>query len=241
MIKGQNLAGPVSSIRVGEAELAPVPANIGNTQISLALTSATLRAGVQGVQVVYSNGAESNVAPLVLRPRITVDAPNVTDEEVPLDFQPSVGRRQRVTLYLNEFGAPPGRLPRAYSFPAPSNNGIEDPTVESTTSIAFAINAVEAGDYLVRVQVAGAESVLATDLTGRYPNGLDDAKKAAQLAFAQAEARVTATLPAVGGFVSAAVLVQKAKVFDDGLYAALYRTLVEGSEALLPRIETVAP
>jgi exonuclease SbcC len=32
-----------------------------------------------------------------------------------------------------------------------------------------------------------------TDLTGRYPNGLDDAKKAAQLAFAQAEARVTAT------------------------------------------------
>jgi ATP-binding cassette subfamily B protein len=28
---------------------------------------------------------------------------------------------------------------------------------------------------------------------------------------------------------------------DDGLYAALYRTLVEGSEALLPRIETVAP
>ena len=37
-IKGQNLAGPVSTIRVGEAELAPVPANIGNTQISLALT-----------------------------------------------------------------------------------------------------------------------------------------------------------------------------------------------------------
>ena len=93
-IKGQNLAGPVSTIHVGEAELAPVPANIGNTQISLALTSATLRAGVQGVQVVYSNGAESNVAPLVLRPRITVDAPNVTDEEVPLDFQPSVGRRR---------------------------------------------------------------------------------------------------------------------------------------------------
>jgi len=28
---------------------------------------------------------------------------------------------------------------------------------------------------------------------------------------------------------------------DDGLYAALYRMLVEGSEALLPRIETVAP
>ena len=28
---------------------------------------------------------------------------------------------------------------------------------------------------------------------------------------------------------------------DDGLYAALYRTLAEGSEALLPRIETVAP
>ncbi len=31
------------------------------------------------------------------------------------------------------------------------------------------------------------------DLTGRYPDGLDAAKKAAQLAFAQAEARVTAT------------------------------------------------
>jgi len=32
-----------------------------------------------------------------------------------------------------------------------------------------------------------------TDLTARYPDGLDAAKKAAQLAFAQAEARVTAT------------------------------------------------
>ncbi len=168
LIKGQHLAGAVRAVRVGEAELAPDPSDVTNTQISLTLAGAGLRAGLQAVQAIYTNGAESSVAPLVLRPRITVDTANVIAEEVPIDFEPSVGRRQRVILYLNEFGAPPNRLPRAFSFSAPSNNGIEDPTVESTTSITFAINDVPAGDYLVRVQVAGAESILTTDVTGRY-------------------------------------------------------------------------
>lgn len=65
------------------------------------------------------------------------------------------------------------------------------------------------------------------------------------------EARVTATLPTVGGFVSAAMLVQKAKVFDDGLYAAVELAAQEGAgrfrgkrallDALRAKLFDVAP
>jgi hypothetical protein len=65
------------------------------------------------------------------------------------------------------------------------------------------------------------------------------------------EARVTATLPVVGGFVSAAMLVQKAKVFDDGLYAAVELAAQEGAgrfrgkrallDALRAKLFDVAP
>lgn len=170
LIRGQQLGGPIQAVRVGEVEITPI--EVRNTQITLPLTALALRAGLQGVQVLYQGpfgrGAESNVTPLVLRPRITVNAAGVTAIAVPINFLPAVGRRQRVTLYLNQSNAPAGQTPRAYSFPAPIHNGIADPTVESTGAITFVIGDVEPGNYLVRVQVAGAESILQTDVGGIY-------------------------------------------------------------------------
>lgn len=165
LLKGQRLAGRVQAVRVGEVDL--TPADVTNPEIRVLLTDSNLRAGIQGVQVRYANGAESNSAPLVLHPRITPNA-GVTATAIPIDFAPAVGRRQRVMLYLNELSAPINRPPRAYSFPAPANNGITDETVESTTAILFPIADVEPGNYLVRVQVAGAESLLTTDDDDNY-------------------------------------------------------------------------
>jgi hypothetical protein len=166
VIQGERLAGAVRAIRVGAAELAPTV--VSNREIRLVLTGPDLRAGLQGVQVLYANGAESNVVPLILRPRIAVDQANVTATALPIGLAPAVGRQQRVVLYLNEFDAPADRAPRAYSLPAPANNGITDPAAASTASITFPIDNVESGAYLVRVQVAGAESLLVTDAAGRY-------------------------------------------------------------------------
>jgi hypothetical protein len=66
-----------------------------------------------------------------------------------------------VTLLLNEFDAPDTRSARSYSFPAPVDNGIGDPNVADTGTIVFPVTGIVAGDYLVRVQVDGAQSLLA--------------------------------------------------------------------------------
>lgn len=175
LIQGRYLDGEVLNVRIGEAELTPTA--VGSNQIGVQLTGADLRAGVQGVQVVYAGGAESNVAPLVLRPRITQDGggdyeiemDNVLDygggpanNRVTVRVTPQVGPRQRATLFLNEFQptTPPGR---SYSFVARARETDTD-TLEFLTGL----DEIEAGTYLVRVQVAGAESPLATDADGFY-------------------------------------------------------------------------
>jgi hypothetical protein len=159
---------------------------------------AGLYAGVKGVQVIHRlkmgdpatdhRAFESNAAAFVLRPAIGngpvipgadvtgVAATTETIGGVPvalragtlnLQLDPPVGRAQRVLLLLNEFNAAPGARPHAYSFPAPPNNGLPDGTLDSGT-IAIPFARVVAGTYLVRVQVDGAESVLAQDAGGVF-------------------------------------------------------------------------
>jgi hypothetical protein len=182
LIQGQRLRGDMASgadathLRIGEVELTPDPEDVSNKEIRLALTSppfpaGALRAGVRGVQVVHPmmmgdppvlhRGVESNVAPFVLRPTVAgIVAPDAT--ELTVTFNPAVGRTQRVVLLLNEFNPPSDRPVRAYSFEAPADNGIED-DAEATAAITFAMNGVASGEYLVRVQVDGAESPLTVD------------------------------------------------------------------------------
>ncbi len=62
---------------------------------------------------------------------------------------------------------------------------------------------------------------------------------------AREEAPVLPTLPATGGFVSASVLAQKAKQFDDGLYAAVEQAAQNGAgsfagkDAMLKRVARI--
>lgn len=167
VIEGSQLAGAIDRVRVGVADLQPAANSVTPSELRVELTVPELRAGVQGVQVVYESGAESNVAALVLRPLITVGA--VTASTVTIAFNPAVDRAQRVVLYLNEMNAPSSREPRAYSFEAPADNGILNPAVDETATITFSISNVEPATYLVRVQVNGAENVLETDTIEASP------------------------------------------------------------------------
>jgi hypothetical protein len=193
VIEGVDLRGDITRVNVGGSEEKPDAADVADTQISVTLPP-TLRAGVQGVQVIQRvllgsplaehRGFESNVAAFVLRPRI--EAVSVSQLQgagaepraanIDLSLAPEVGVAQRVVLMLNELIAPPSppgspeAAPRAYSFVAPPRIQPSPPTSPPTSSasITVPVTGVRPGRYLVRVQVDGAESPLGADASGRF-------------------------------------------------------------------------
>ncbi|MEP7270476.1 MAG: DUF4255 domain-containing protein [Acidobacteriota bacterium] len=174
LINGSGLRGDVTSVRIGSTTSIPALAALTDSQISVDLTTvAGLRAGVQATQVIHDlllgepapgtphRGFESNVIPFVLHPAITVPATaSFAVREINIGFAPRVEKAQRVKLFLYRHNASAGGA-RAYSFPAPADNGIPtgSPAVE-VASIAFPFRSVEPGVYLAFVQVDGAESLL---------------------------------------------------------------------------------
>ena len=193
LLMGRQLKADVTLARV--AGLDVTPQSVSDTQVTVslaALAASALRAGVQGAQVIQPlllgtppvshQGFESNVAAFTLRPSIQKNSITTAYEiavsniqtnsdgtraaDVAVKFSPEVGKTQRVLLLLNEFNPPTNRLAHAYSFEAPSRN--QPATPESTADLTFAIVGVLPGDYLVRVQVDGAQSVLDINGSGQY-------------------------------------------------------------------------
>lgn len=181
VLRGRQLRGEVTRIRIGGQEI--TPDEVSENQIKFTLDMPpfavqSLRAGVQGVQVVHPlmmgtpptehTGKESNVAAFVLIPTITANAVPVSNHvvdgvtlctnDITLNFTPRVGVNQRVVLLLNEFNPPLARPPFAYRFDVPFTP--PNPADTSVASIETRVAEVAAGDYLVRVQVDGAESPL---------------------------------------------------------------------------------
>jgi hypothetical protein len=110
---------------------------------------------------------ESNVAPFVLRPGIkevnlldgsgTDDEPRDAEVEVVTDVR--IGQDQRVILILNEQTS---LQPASYIFNAqPRNN--------NTARIVFSLKAIKNSNYLVRIQVDGAESLCQIDSDRHSP------------------------------------------------------------------------
>lgn len=185
LLLGRNLKGEDTLVRLGELELPPPPLAIGANAITFPLASLTsLRAGAQTVQVIQRiemgspkvahRGFESNAVAFMLHPTITAAVSGITNQVVDgvtifagtltATFNPRVDRGQRVTLLLNEFNAPNDRPSYVYSFAAPNDNGIIDNSPDTDT-IAFTVSGMHGGDYLVRLQVDGAESLLVFDGT----------------------------------------------------------------------------
>jgi hypothetical protein len=171
VVSGERLRGDETRLRVGDRVVTPPVADVGDTEIRASLKSplfpsGTLRAGIQGAQVVHlldigtppalHRGFESNVAPFVFRP--TISSTNVTgvtgagtaprSATVTVVADPPIGKDQRVVLLLDAISSD-----EAYSFQAPSRTLAADPVEIDVVGIA-------AGAYLVRIQVDGAESLL---------------------------------------------------------------------------------
>jgi hypothetical protein len=189
---GEMLASTPTQVRFGDTLVTVEPADARPTRVEVNLP-AGLRAGVQGVQIeqpvlmgeplTAHAGVESNIAPFVLRPQI--GAPSVgaitstvkdgiTYDKAPVTvtFTPKVAQGQRVSLLLNEFQTTPSPTARAYRFNAPPWSEISLPLgITDTDTLTFAVSGVIPGQYLVRVQVDGAESVLELDSAGeKYVN-----------------------------------------------------------------------
>ncbi|KAM3094018.1 DUF4255 domain-containing protein [Phormidesmis sp. 146-35] len=154
LILGKDLSGDQTRVRIGGFEVAPN--QISETQIVLS-SLRNLRSGVQSLQVIQG-AIESNVAAFVLRPSIvditvlnSVDGgDNLYAASVVVRVNPIVGAQQRVLLILNEWTTD---QPVTYLFQA-SNRTLD------TETITIPIREVKAADYLVRVQIDGAESLL---------------------------------------------------------------------------------
>lgn len=178
ILQGQHLHAEMTRIRLGE--LVVTPAEISDTFIKFPLATPpfsanTLRAGVHGLQIEQSikikasnseyTDNESNIAAFVLHPIVTASARKISRRamgvagttEITLKFSPVVDTRQRVTLLLNESDPPLSRPARAYRFDIPITSS--NPAESFTNQVTHNID-VEAGTYLVRVQVDGAESLL---------------------------------------------------------------------------------
>jgi hypothetical protein len=180
VISGRQLHGDKIAARIAEIEV--IPEDVSDTQVRVSLTTPpfpvdSLRAGVQGVQTIYRlnigtpetphQGFESNVAAFVLRPKVTpgsvvVNASEVhegvtyKDATLTLNIEPKVGLNQRFVLLLNEYDPPLNRASYEYRF----DIKMPAPPPDPVANVSAVIKNVAAGDYLVRVQVDGAESPL---------------------------------------------------------------------------------
>lgn len=181
VIAGRQLRGTITSVLIGGSKFIPVVSDLGQNQIKILLPSqpGVLRAGVQGVQVVHEidlgkppvahRGVESNVAAFILHPKLSSPVfPVNASGTFTITFDPPVGRSQRVTLLLGESNPPAGTPGRAYSIAAPPENGIATVGQTETAAVTFSLANVDPGDYLVRVQVDGAESALTVDASGKF-------------------------------------------------------------------------
>jgi hypothetical protein len=178
IVRGRQLRGDDTQLRIAGSDV--TPSEVTDTQISLPLAppllpADALRAGVQAVQVVHRlmlgappephRGFESNVAPFVLHPTIEKveiadipgDGTQPPSKGVKVTVTPKIGSRQRLILMLNEITDP---SPAAYTFFA-------EPRDADSDSVTIPIHGVKAADYLVRIQVDGAESLL-TVAQGKY-------------------------------------------------------------------------
>ena len=172
LIRGKQLKATQTIVRLGSAEISiPDSMEMSDTEIALPLSliaPTLLRAGVQDLQIIHrvqdgdrQRQAESNVLPFVLRPRLKTiqviqqsgheDDLRLAELSILVNLQ--VGAGQRVRLLLNEWSVD---NPKIYVFSVP-------PRQDDTDRLTIAVQDIHAGEYLVRLQIDGADSLLDVD------------------------------------------------------------------------------
>ncbi len=158
-LTGSALRGPVTVLDIGGTEV--VPTSVAPTEIELTLDAA-VPAGLHLVRVVQRTPAPpaggpsrivaaSNALPLLIRPTVTVAAPDAgADPPVVLQVSPSIQPGQPVTVSFSRIsGGDPAWTTR--SVPP------EPPGTAARSSVSVPSPGV--GTWLVQVNVAGADSV----------------------------------------------------------------------------------
>jgi hypothetical protein len=179
LISGKQLQGQTTQVRIAGFDFTPT--TVSDTQITLCLPTLSidgLRAGVQGVQVIHRRSRStvytdpsgrhpsdqqvvSNAMPMVLRPTIQhIQVANIQGQGDDLrsatlivEVDVMVGIKQRVVLVLNEWSV---NNPVGYQFEANLRQ-------VDTTAIEVSVYGVKPSEYLVRLQIDGAESLLSID------------------------------------------------------------------------------
>lgn len=169
IIRGRNLKSDLVKVRLSSTETAPT--SLTSDQVNVALPPG-LPAGVNTAQIVqlldFGSGSpsephrlfESNVTAFVVAPKLAVPAGpepvfgTVTrGSAFPVTVAPPVGRTQEARLIVGH-----------RSITLPSRPASAPP---ATTALPFTIPAdFPTGEFLVRVQVDGAQSKLSEDATG---------------------------------------------------------------------------
>ena len=175
-IRGKQLEGEQTQVKIGDAILTPQSVSASEICLNLSLLSTeeanSLRAGIQSLQVLHSipkqtqlepdRAIGSNVMPLALCPTVVGEVEildiwsnedDLYSAEVRVQVDLIIGKQQRVLMFLNQVTS---NNPTAYIFMAKSRRG-------NTDKVTFPILNVEPGEYLVRVQIDGAESPLLVD------------------------------------------------------------------------------
>ena len=181
-LQGRNLLAENTIVRFGAGgEQPPDAENYTDTQLQVNLPS-SLQAGVNTVQVIQQlnigeptlhEGFASNVAAFSLRPTLQKTVTpggevydiTVTPNTIIVKLNPLVGKAQQVVLLLNEFNPPTNRAALAYNFKASFRDLPDQPATSDTINIP--IQGVQPGNYLLRVRVDGAESLLDLDANNR--------------------------------------------------------------------------
>jgi hypothetical protein len=170
IVSGSGLRGSETCILIDGVEFKPDLKDVSDKRIRIQLPP--LSAGVHGIQVLHKaimgtpptshRGVESNVVAFVMHP--VIESQSVSSgvlSIVSIKLLPGVGKKQRIMLLLNEFNPLPNQQAKAYSFPASGRENDDEP--DHVSSIDIPISSVKSGDYLIRVQVDGAESQLNWD------------------------------------------------------------------------------
>ncbi|MEO1427820.1 MAG: DUF4255 domain-containing protein [Cyanobacteria bacterium J06633_8] len=171
-ILGKNLNSSNTLVRIGEIKVKPKSKSENCIILPLSsLPANSLQAGIGNLQVIHqisipqqgilNKWVDSNVLPFVLCPTITdVVFANIEDSDddliagiIIVQVNIIISQKQRVVLALNEWSI---HKPVAYMFEASIPHA-------DTRSISIPIKGVKPGEYLVRLQVDGAESQMDID------------------------------------------------------------------------------
>lgn len=191
VLTGVHLRGAHTVVRLGELEVlldahegssgrleVDLSPDSGSGPVALDLAPGTLGVGVRHLVDVSDDpltpglrpGSASNVLPVLLRP-VVAAPPTFTDggdgpSTITVVVQPEPDEAWEYALLLNEHGV---QKPRARMLDTWS---IREATATEPRAVVFERGDVPAGDWLVRIRVNGADSLLTPDSSGVYAQPL---------------------------------------------------------------------